>query len=145
TPEERYANLDAVIHDLEHYLGVSSTGPYNPREEHANALEEAARAFRTAPARRVRRALILGFFAGSIGLALLCGLLGWTQTAAGLLGLGVLTAGCSFLLSGVLKHTYLFDKTRELIFESSWSDWLMAAAAAALTLGLLHVFGLIWM
>jgi hypothetical protein len=145
TPEERYANLDAVIHDLEHYLGVSSTGPYNPREEHANALEEAARAFHAAPARRIRRGLILGFFVGSAALALLCGLLGWTQTAAGLFGLAVLTAGCSFLLSGILKRTYLFDKTRELIFESSWSDWLMVAAAAALVLGLLFLFGLFWM
>ena len=38
-PEDRYADLSEVIAALEGFLGVSSTGPFTPREEHANLLE----------------------------------------------------------------------------------------------------------
>jgi serine/threonine protein kinase len=44
-PEERYPDMGAVIEALQNYLGVSRTGPFTPREEHADALEKSLRQF----------------------------------------------------------------------------------------------------
>ena len=41
-PEDRYSDLGEVIEALEEFLGVRTTGPFTPREEHAELLEESA-------------------------------------------------------------------------------------------------------
>src|SRR4029077_6096784 len=53
-PQERYSDLGDVIRDLEGFLGVSSTGPFTPREEHAVLLEQSAKAWNESPAARQR-------------------------------------------------------------------------------------------
>src|SRR5262249_49115834 len=68
--EERYADMGEVIADLEKYLGIQSTGPFSPREEHASALEAAVQRFNESPRAKQRKWIILGFF-GACALAVL--------------------------------------------------------------------------
>ena len=51
-----------MIQALEDFLGVSSAGPFTPREEHANLLEECSSAFHDSAAARLRsKSLSVGF------------------------------------------------------------------------------------
>jgi serine/threonine protein kinase len=45
-PEDRYQTMQEVVKSLEKFLGIEGSGPFSPREEHAQTLEEAAAAFR---------------------------------------------------------------------------------------------------
>ena len=38
--EDRYADMGEVIKALEAFLGIESSGPFTPREEHADLLEQ---------------------------------------------------------------------------------------------------------
>lgn len=143
-PEDRYRTLDEVIRALEGFLGVSSAGPFTPREEHARLLEENAQKFAAAPAARVRRMVLLGGLAGALGLMAICLLARLPILAGGLLGLSVMTALAYFIINGIRKQTYLFNKTRELIFASPISDWLMVLAGLLIAGIVLFVFKLFW-
>ena len=48
-PEERHANLSEVIDALEGFLGVAGTGPFIPREDQANLLEQCVDTFNASP------------------------------------------------------------------------------------------------
>jgi serine/threonine protein kinase len=142
--EERYADMGEVIEALEGYLGVLSSGQFSPKEEHADALEDAVKRFNEGFTGKVRWALILGF----VGLCavLVLGSLIWGKAllALGFLSFAVLTPVFYFILNGLQQKTHLFLKCREYVFGSRWVDWLTWAAGAAFVLLLLLVFGLWW-
>jgi eukaryotic-like serine/threonine-protein kinase len=137
-PEERYANLGEVIKALEGFLGIQSSGPYSPKEEHAKTLDECLAAFNNSGLAKLRGPILLS------GL-LLCGLLvvvglffSW-QISAAMAALFVSAVGSYFLVSGFLEKTYLFGKFREWLAMSGPSDWFtwMGAAAALATVALI--------
>ncbi len=80
-PEERFQSMQELIIVLERYLGVDSTGPFSPREEHARQLEEAVEAFQGVTLARLRQKLILGFFGFCLLAMLVSMLAGWWQVA----------------------------------------------------------------
>jgi serine/threonine protein kinase len=145
-PEERFQSMQELILVLERFLGVDSTGPFSPREEHARQLEEAVEAFHGVGLARLRPKIILGFWGLCLSATLICVLLASWQWAGAFVGLAVLTPLAHFVLSGILKRTYLFSKTRALVFGSRISDWLtwlfgfLAAAALLYFLGLLFTW-----
>jgi eukaryotic-like serine/threonine-protein kinase len=143
-PEDRQQDMSEVITDLENFLGIQRTGPFTPREEHANLLEEGVKQFNEASAARLRRLVILGFFGvcavGVLGSALV----GLSWLAGGFLGLALMTTLFTFLVNGVTFKTQLFIKSRELIFSSGWSDWLTWSVGVVLTLLVLYLVGLFW-
>src|SRR5262249_47776255 len=57
-PEDRYASMDEVIEALEHFLGLDAAGKVTQTEQHLRTLEQGAKAFRTAPAGRLRSLLL---------------------------------------------------------------------------------------
>jgi hypothetical protein len=143
-PGERYADLGEVIGELERFLGVQSTGPFTPKEEHARTLEQAARAFNAAPALRLRSAAAPIFWGVMLLLFLVSALSGQALIAAYVLGLTVFTTLFTFVVSGLHTRSHLFLKTRELVFENSWTDWLTWAAGALLVVGVLVLLGKAW-
>lgn len=146
-PEDRYADLGAVIASLEKFLGVVSTGPFTPKDEHAATLDSAVKQFNNAPAAK-QRALAKPAFLGVIALAFfLCVVTGHAKWAGYVFGLGLLTVAGTFLTSGIVYRTHLFIKTREMVLDSHWTDWLkwgvgalLSVMAAYLILGPLAFF-----
>ncbi len=109
-PEDRYPDMGAVIEALESYLGASRSGPFTPREEHADALEKSVRQFNAAPTVKLRSRIAGGFAAGAGACVLLFLKSGWTTLASGFLGLGILTPVFYFLVRGFTRKTPLFLK-----------------------------------
>jgi eukaryotic-like serine/threonine-protein kinase len=143
-PEERYSDLNAVINDLEGFLGVFSSAAFTPREEHAQILETAVNDYHAPPLAKLRPTLILGYLGGCLLFALLFSLVRKPLLAGGFIGLGLMTSLAYFLVLGITRKTYLFQKVRELAFGSSWGDWLTILAGVVLLLVLLFVFKLLW-
>jgi len=143
-PADRHQNLGEVIADLERFLGIQQAGPFTPKEEHADMLEECVKEYNAAPARRLRSLSGLIFFATCGLLVVLSALIGRPLLAGGFLGLALMTPLCCFLVNGVTFKTHLFIKSRELLFSSSWGDWLTWTVAGLLVLLVLYLVGLLW-
>jgi serine/threonine protein kinase len=143
-PDERYSDLGDVIRDLEAFLGVSSTGPFTPREEHASLLEQCAQAWNESPAARKRALALPAILGGCLALAMLCLLPGWRLAAAALFSLGAFIALADFVIVGLKRKGPLFRKACALVLGSSLSEWLTVAAGLVLLVGLLFVLKLFW-
>ena len=143
-PEDRYANLGQVIKALEAFLGISSTGPFSPREEHANLLGECVEIFNNAPTAKIRSKALLGAGIACGVIVLLSLLAKQFILAGGFLGLGFMTGLAYFLIAGFAGKTYLFTKVREVIFGNSLVDWLMMLATLVLGVTVLVVLKLVW-
>ena len=143
TPEERYPDMGAVIEALENYLGLSRTGAFTPREEHAAALEKSVRQFNATPTAKLRSRIVCGFAGAVLVCILLSALFGWTTLAGGFLGLGILTPIFYFLIHGFARKTPLLLKVRELGLSSGLRDWLVWGVSTLLFLVFLWLFGLL--
>ena len=137
-PEDRYANLGEVIQALEGFLGIQSSGPFSPKEEHAKTLDDCLAAFNGANLARLRRPIVLGGLLLG-GLIFVVGLFFSWQLAAGIAALFVAALGSYFIVGGYLEKTYLFGKFREWLAMSGPSDWFtwMVAAASLATVALI--------
>ena len=143
-PEQRFRDLGEVIKALEAFLGVATAGPFTPKEDQANLLEESARAFNAAPTARIRSKIVPGLVLLCVVMAAFL-VLGRQPIAAGaFLGLGLMTALADFVIAGVRGRSALFDKARDLAVTTPIGDWLMAAAGVVVFLGALWVFKLFW-
>ncbi|HOR28978.1 MAG TPA: protein kinase [Candidatus Sumerlaeota bacterium] len=144
-PDERYPTMEGVIRDLEKYLGLDSEkGPYTPREQHLGILDAALKAYYTAPALRLRKAVRLAFLVAVPVLFLLALFSGSYVLAGGFLGFGVLTAAARFIIHGVMTKDYLFRRVRGLFFGMPLVSWLKVGAGALLALAVLYVLGWLW-
>jgi tRNA A-37 threonylcarbamoyl transferase component Bud32 len=142
-PEDRPRDLGEVIEQLEGYLGVRSSGPLSPGEEHVEQLERCAAAFQGGRWQTLRPKLLLGFLAlcgvaAAAGLAMLN-----LWLLAGGLGLAVTTTAAYFVASGWLDRTFLFAKVRQWLFSVRVTDVLVGLAAAALVVLLLYLCNLL--
>ncbi|MGH9676416.1 MAG: serine/threonine-protein kinase, partial [Candidatus Acidiferrum sp.] len=140
-PDDRFADLSAVIAEFEKYLGVVSSGPFTPKEEHVTALDNAVKQFNGAPSAKQRAIAVPAFF-GMIALLIFgCLVFRRPMWATGVIALGIMTVLGSFLTSGIVYRTHLFIKAREMVLASSWSDWLTWGITALLVLVALAAFG----
>ena len=142
-PEDRYQSMTEVAKALERFLGVESSGPFSPREEHAQTLEQAVGEFNGCAAAKLRSKALLGG-AAILAVATLIAIFVSPAWAGACLGLGVLTAAAYFVIGGVVQKTYLFRQARQLVLGGSWSDLAMLAIAGVLFLVVLYLFGLLW-
>ena len=141
--EDRHPDLGAVIDDLEGFLGIRSSGPFTPKEEHANLLEESVATWAAVPQAKLRAPALLGVLGGGLLLTVVFALMGRGWLAAGFLGLGVMTILSYFAIDGIGRKTHLFDKAREWVLGGTIGDWAMAAAGGLLTVALLWAFGML--
>jgi hypothetical protein len=143
-PEDRYANTGELISAMEEYLGVDSTGPFTPREEHARALEGAVAQFNGAWGSRLRSNLLLAI-AGLGALAWVGMLLaGWWGWAAAWVVLAVIAGGGYFVVKGVAERSYLLVKVRELVMGAGAGLWIKLALVVVLGILALLALGMLW-
>jgi hypothetical protein len=143
-PEDRYPNMDAVIKALEGFLGIDSSGPFSPREEHVRILEIASAAFEESKWASLRKKLIWVFWLACAAGVVVCALpmVGRPGLAGGLVGFALLTALSYIVVQGITQKTHLFRKLRQLVFGASITDWLIWAAALAILCVVLWMFNL---
>jgi eukaryotic-like serine/threonine-protein kinase len=143
-PWDRYQTMGDVIKALEGFLGVESSGPFSPREEHATALEGSVKQFNSSPQAALRRNLIRAFF-GVCAVALIATVLmdHWA-VAGGIVGLAVLTFLSYIVVTGLTEKTFVFRKLRELVFGSRIVDWLKWIALLAIVTAALYFVGMLW-
>lgn len=145
-PEDRYPSLAEVIHDLEAYLGIQSTGPFSPREEQVTLLEQSVKQFGEAKFAKIRSLAILSVTAGFTALGL--GISFWSlNLGLGLMLVPVMAALVYFAVSGFLQRTFLFDKARLWLSTTRTSDWLTWGAGGLVALVVLLLLGwlITWM
>jgi eukaryotic-like serine/threonine-protein kinase len=144
-PEERYATMDEVIRALEGYLQLQHAGPAKPRQEHADQLAAAVKAFNNVPWARARTPLLLGFAGLCAALFILFLLLRVPVGVGAVAGLGLFFSLAYFTVHGQTHHTPLFVRMRELVMGSRRSDLLIGAGALLLILLVLFIVDLLWL
>ncbi|MCX7964435.1 MAG: protein kinase [Candidatus Sumerlaea chitinivorans] len=128
-PVDRYPDMDAVVHELEEFLGVETEkGVFRPRETHLAELEECQKEYYSAPAVRLRKLVLLGFWAGLPLLSLALMFLGLPRLGLFLLGSMLVAAPAHVVLDGILHRSYLFRRCRAAVFGMSWRSWIASAA-----------------
>jgi len=145
-PEDRYANMDEVIVEFEKVLGVESEKPFAPPQEPLKILELSGDRFHNCAWRSIRSANIRGFFAVSALAIVILAIpaVGHPFIAAATLGF-VLTTTCAYqLIHGIARRTFFMSKFRQLLFGSSFADWVTYVVFAGLVIGLLYAFGVHW-
>ncbi|MEZ6109699.1 MAG: hypothetical protein R3C99_01400 [Pirellulaceae bacterium] len=131
-PDERFANLDEVIEQLERFLAADGSASV-PNEEHVATLETAVAEFHRSPAGKLRGLLATAFVGGCFGFALLA--LFWSfKISSGFLVMAVAATFGYFAITGVRERTTLFDKLRAWLFTARWSDWAVGLCGALLLL-----------
>lgn len=145
TPETRYQNIDTLIEALEEYLGLDSSKPFSPKEQHAQQLEESLELYNSAGTAKMRKMLTLGFFGLSVlMIALFAAFIPQPMVAGGFFGLILLTPLAYFIVNGIAKKTFFFAKARQLVFSSPPKDWLMGLLLVFVFVALVYAFNLLW-
>jgi hypothetical protein len=144
-PEDRYASASDVIAALETFLGISSSLPFNPLDEHASLLDQSVRAYHGSQTALLRSRVKSLFFGACLALAILCLISARPLAGVGFASLGFLTALADFVLAGIRRQSALFVKLRELIATERMSEWLTALAALAILIVLLMILKLFWL
>jgi eukaryotic-like serine/threonine-protein kinase len=140
-PEDRYPDLGAVNVDLEKFLGITSAGPFTPKEEHSNALDVAVKQFNNAPAAKQRAIAVPSFFGILALLIFFCFVFRFPLWSLAVIGLGILTMVGTFLTSGVIYRTHLFVKAREMLLDSNWGERLRWGLYLVLFVGAIILAG----
>jgi hypothetical protein len=146
-PAHRPEAMAGVVRGLEHYLNLKEASAFHPRKEQVKALEECVSKFDAAPAAKLRRNLIRGYYALLALGAIACVVFGFFVLAGGLVGLGVLTAGFYQMSAGMMQKTHLYLRLRSAvnaIGPITWVKILFGAGFIFFTLWLFNQF-LIWL
>ncbi len=143
-PLQRYPSLREAVEALEAYLGIDNAkGPYTPREHHVAILEKEQKAYYLAPALKLRRLAVMGFFTlfGLLTAAsLVAGAFAWAGAFVGIL---VLTPLINFIVNGIITKAFLFRRVRSVFFGMGLKQWGIAIGSALG--GLLVLFLLGWL
>jgi hypothetical protein len=143
-PGDRYQSMDQVIKAMEEYLGVESSGPFTPREEHANTLEESVQRYNSSVRAKQRKQLIWGFYGASALMAIVLGLAGQPMWSGGFVGLMVLSTLAYIVVTGLTQKTHLFTRLRHLVLGAAIGDWFMGLMGFGLALVALWVVQWFW-
>ncbi len=136
-----YRDLAEAVRSIEEALKIPP-GAFLPRDEEADRLATAARLYGDAPLAPLRARLMAGFVAACVGFTLLFARAGHFGLAAGVIGLGVMTAASRGLIrAGLGGRSDLLGRARELAFGGRRADWLTVLAVGAVAIGLLIALG----
>jgi hypothetical protein len=133
-PQDRYANLDDAIKNLEEFLARGDGGTLKPRPEHQQEVKLGLEAFNGSSWRMIRRLVGPLFYALCVLLFLGALLTGHWVTAGGVVVYAVATFGCYLILRGALEDDYLFNRLRALVVQSRRSDRLTWCIGAGVLL-----------
>ncbi len=142
SPDERYANAGVLVAELEKFLGMGQGG-FQATESQVATLEASMADFNGSLAARVRSLLAI-CFCGACLLVMLASLLFSLTFAASAMALLLSTVCSYFVTSGMRQQTYLYEKTRQFVFQSSWSDRFTWVGALLLLTAIVFVLGWLW-
>lgn len=138
-PDKRYADMEGVIRDLEGYLGVASgQGEYKPREEHLGQLEQFQIDYYRAPALKLRKMVVPGFFLATVLGVVAAAASGSFAVTGGFIGLAILTPIMNFVLEGISQKTFLFRRMKNVFFGMTMKAWAATIGMTLLTLLILY-------
>jgi hypothetical protein len=142
-PADRHGSMAEVVSALEGLLGIGS-GPFTPRPEHAQAIEDAADAFADNGAAKARRLLFGGFHL----VALLATIVGIVLGNYALTGTAVWMWACTTVgylgLSGLRQGGTLSQRVRQYLLTLGWPQWVMFVVGVLAFGAMLFVLGLVW-
>ena len=141
-PAKRQKDMGELIRDLEKWIGVRG-GSNQPTEENLATLEECVGRFNGSSSAKIRSKLTQGFILASL-VGTVAGFFVSAAIGVGVLSMLLHAALAYFVVSGIASRSYLFRKTREVVFGSPITDWLTALFSMAMLLLILFLTGLIW-
>jgi len=140
-PSDRYQTMAEVVSALEGLLGIGS-GPFTPKQEHADKLEAGVEGFNDAGAAKVRRGLYLAFHLVSLLLTAAGIIIGNYALTGATIGLWVCTTLSYHAIAATLTRSTLAKQVRQYLLTLGWRQWLMVGtgivsfAAMVVALGL---------
>jgi membrane protein implicated in regulation of membrane protease activity len=148
-PEGRYQSMTSVIAALEEFVGVKSTGPFEPTAAQAATLARCVNDFNKSAWAKVRSRIIAAFlpicamlviaaFFLPLGTALKY------QIAAGVVGFAVLAPAIYLLIQGLHDKTYLFSKVRDYVLGGGAVQLFFILAVLTAAAGLLILLNIQW-
>ncbi|GMU58386.1 MAG: hypothetical protein AMXMBFR34_01490 [Myxococcaceae bacterium] len=140
-PDQRFADMGAVIAALERFLGVEAGVAFSPREEHAALLEKSVEAFTRSPwafRQRLARFSFLALSLAVVGGALALGFFTFAPWAVLFMGSSALT---SALINGVVGRSPLLLRLRHLALGAPLWTWALSFALLGLLAGTLGWLG----
>ncbi|MBI1373116.1 MAG: protein kinase [Phycisphaera sp.] len=141
SPEDRFRNMREVIRSLEHFLGIAS-GPFTPKDEHQQQLQEAVAKFNTAAMVRVRK--LVAYALPALVLIVVAALFHESpRGAAGVVMFGLALAAMRFIVRGVFDKTYLFCRCRQYVFAFGFNEWVVSVFFSLLMVALVYAWGLL--
>ncbi len=141
-PARRFQTMDEVVQDCENYLAQVG-GKFTPGEEHLQLLEQSVENFNSSKMAKTRRLIVLAF----AGLMLTGAIVGcFTDVLITTAFVSILLNAIFgyFVISGIRQKSYLFRKSREVLFGSRLTDWLILIFGFVLFHLLLFAAGLLW-
>jgi serine/threonine protein kinase len=143
---DRYQSMSDVIGALEGWLRIGSGKPLSPAPGQVQAMEQAVERFNGSRWKKLRSVCIPVFLLLSAISIVLLALpqIGHPVLAAGMVGFVLAAVVVYQILLGISGRTFLLCKLRELVFDSSLLDWLLALAVMAIGIALLISFDLQW-
>jgi serine/threonine protein kinase len=142
-PNDRYADMNGVIKALEEWLGVRSSGPFSPKEEHLTSLEESVNKFNAAPAAKLRNKVAPAFILGSLGLMLIMAFIN-SALMVGVFSMMVHAVLTYFIINGISSRGYLFSKTKQVVFGAKLTEYIYPAIGVMIFIGVLFITEYIW-
>jgi serine/threonine protein kinase len=146
-PGDRYQDMTEVIQALEEFLGVETSGPFEPSEDQIHAMRGCVVKFNDSTWAKVKQ-IMATWFLPACGLLILGALflpvspIFKFRLVSSLLGFTIMTPLAYLAISGYTERTYLFDRVREFIFEGgvlSLFCWLGGIALFAAVLYVLDI------
>jgi hypothetical protein len=140
-PDQRFADMGALITALERFLGVEGGVAFSPKEEHAALLEKAVDAFngsRWAARRRIAQVVFVAVSLAVVGIALTLGFGAFAAWASAFI---VTSAATSALVNGVVNRSALLLRARHLALGAPLWTWAVAFALLGFGAGVLGWYG----
>jgi serine/threonine protein kinase len=121
-PGDRYQDMTEVIQALQEFLGVETSGPFEPSEEQIHALRACVVKFNGSTWAKVKQ-VMASWFLPACGLLILGALflpvspIFKFRLVSSLIGFAAMTPLAYLAISGYSERTYMFDRAREFVVE----------------------------
>jgi hypothetical protein len=139
-PNQRFADMGALITALERFLGIEAGVAFSPKEEHADLLERSVEAFNASRWAARRRIAQFAFVATSLAVVGIALTLGFGEFAAWASAFIVTSAATSVFVNGVVNRSALLLRVRHLALGAPLWTWAVGFALLGVGAGLLAWF-----
>ncbi len=144
-PEDRYADMNEVIHAFENWLGEKSeTGMHELSEAQVSRLEEIVKRYGDVSLAKLRMPARLAVVGGLALIGVLVLFIGWLKFSFAALCLAAEIGLAAFVIGGIMSPSSLFLKVREFVLGCRWTLYLKVVVGVLLFVAALFLFKLLW-